>query len=264
MPLNVSYRHSPITEDRALNPAAFDQFADEYQALHHSSTKVSGEPPEYFARYKVDDVRRLWQPAKPAAAPPVILDFGAGVANSLPHFRSAFPDSRIICLDVSPRSLEIAASRFPRQAEFVCFDGKTIPLPAASVTIAFTACVFHHVDHAEHVSILRELRRVVEPGGMAILFEHNPFNPLTRHAVHTCPFDADARLITARAMKRRFREAGFSQVTASYRIFFPGWLRRLRPLERWLTWCPLGAQYRVVGRPVLRSVETIPSSRRAA
>lgn len=231
-----------------MDQAEFDQFADEYHALVDRSIKASGEGPEYFAAYKVQDVRRLWSAEHATKPAPTILDFGCGVAHSLPYFRRAFPDSRFICLDVSPRSLEIASTRFPGLAEFLWFDGKTMPIAAASVDIAFAACVFHHIDHAEHVPILREFRRIVRPDGFACVFEHNPFNPLTRHAVNTCPFDANARLITARQMKRRFRDAGFDVAQAHYRIFFPGLLRRLRPLEKLLTWCPAGAQYYVVGR----------------
>jgi len=256
-----------------MNQAEFDQFADEYYALVDRSIKASGEAPEYFAQYKVNDVRALYKDSRSrgdfgslAGCPAqTILDFGCGVANSLPHFRRAFPDSRIICLDVSPRSLEIAGQRFPGMAEFVCFDGKTMPVETASVTIAFAACVFHHIDHAEHVPILREFRRILQPGGFACVFEHNPFNPLTRHAVNTCPFDANARLITARQMKRRFHDAGFDAATAHFRIFFPGMLRRLRPLERLLTWCPIGAQYYVVGRVPRTAAElSLPQQPRQA
>jgi SAM-dependent methyltransferase len=231
-----------------MDQAEFDQFAEEYYALHDRSIRASGEAPEYFAQYKVKDVRSRWRADCPDHGAPTIVDFGAGVANSLPYFRVAFPESRIICLDVSSRSLEIAAQRFPGQAEFARLGGRGLPLPSASVDIVFAACVFHHIDHAEHVPILREFQRVLRPGGMAFVFEHNPLNPLTRHAVNTCPFDANARLITGRGMKQRFRAAGFVSPAIRYRIFFPGMLRRLRPAERWLHWCPLGAQYYVLGR----------------
>jgi ubiquinone/menaquinone biosynthesis C-methylase UbiE len=247
-----------------MDQAEFDQFADEYYALLDRSIQASGEPPEFFHQYKVRDVAAAWRNIHFDRTPETILDFGAGVANCLPFFRAAFPGCRVVCLDVSARSLQMAARRFPGEAEFVCCDGKSLPLPPASVSIAFAACVFHHIDHAEHAPILAEFRRVLQPGGLACVYEHNPFNPLTRYAVNNCPFDANARLISARRMRRRFRAAGFDTARAYYRFFFPGFLRWLRPLERWLTWCPIGAQYHVVGRVRQSELDTTPLLRRAA
>jgi hypothetical protein len=83
---------------------------------------------------------------------------------------------------------------------------------------------------------------------VAVVFEHNPYNPLTVHAVKTCPFDANAVLIPARALLQHMKQAGFSTLVRRYRLFFPGPLRALRHLERRLAWLPLGAQYYVAAR----------------
>ena len=114
--------------------------------------------------------------------------------------------------------------------------------------MALASCVFHHIPEVEHVPLLGEIRRVLKPGGVLFVFEHNPLNPLTRHAVDTCPFDEHAVLIRAASMLRRVRGAGFPDASVKSRIFFPHILRALRPLERRLTWLPLGAQYYVLGR----------------
>jgi hypothetical protein len=53
--------------------------------------------------------------------------------------------------------------------------------------------------------------------GAGIVFEHNPLNPLTRHAASTCPFDANAVLIGARTMHARLRAAGFGRISLAYR-----------------------------------------------
>ena len=219
----------------------FDRFADEYAQQHARNIRVSGETPEYFARYKVQDVARLCAARMPAR----ILDFGAGVGASVPHWRAAFPHSSLTCADVSSRSLAIASERFAQAAEYRVFDGVTLPFAAGSFDIVFAACVFHHIDAARQVPLLRELRRVLAEDGRLFMFEHNPLNPLTRHAVNTCPFDENALLISARTLRARVQEAGFARPRVAYRVFFPGVLSRLRAAERWLERLPLGAQYRL-------------------
>ena len=129
-------------EPRVLE-AEFDQFAREYQQQHAASIRLSGETPDFFAQYKIDDVAaRL---ARSGVKPRRILDFGAGVGNSLGPMRAAFPDSEITLLDPSSQSLDIASKRFPGQADFRPFDGKTIPYADGSFDLAFAACVFHHI-----------------------------------------------------------------------------------------------------------------------
>lgn len=221
--------------------AEFDQFAQEYQQQHAASIRLSGETPDFFAQYKIDDVAaRL---ARAGAKPRRILDFGAGVGNSLGPMRAAFPDSEITLLDPSAQSLDIASKRFPGQAVFRPFDGETIPYEDGSFDLAFAACVFHHIPQDLHVGLIKEIERVLTDGGSFFLFEHNPWNPLTTHAVRNCAFDENAVLINGRDMRRRMEAAGFSSPDIVYRIFFPRLLARLRPLERYLSGIPMGAQY---------------------
>lgn len=224
-----------------MNQAEFDRFADEYDLQHAHNIRLSGERPAYFARYKVQDVANICAPEKVSR----ILDFGAGVGTSVPYWREAFQKASITCLDVSLRSLEIARGRYPGIAEYRSFDGVTIPFPAYSFDVVFAACVFHHVDASQHVRLLGELLRVLTDSGRLFVFEHNPLNPLTRYVVNACPFDINAKLISAGAMRARLRAAGFTRISLAYRIFFPAALSFMRPWERVLTRVPLGAQYRL-------------------
>ena len=231
-----------------MEEVEFDKFADEYRAIHAANIRLSGETPEYFAEYKVIDLVAELRRTAPERAAPAVLDFGAGIGYSVPFFARHLPAARLTCLDVSRRSLEIGAARHAGLAEFVHFDGSTIPGEAGRFDIAIASCVFHHIPHGEHVHLLEEIRRVLAPGGLLMIFEHNPLNPLTRHAVNTCAFDENAELIAAGVMRRRMSAAGFAAPRIRYRIFFPRLLRALRPIEANLTWLPLGAQYCIAAR----------------
>jgi SAM-dependent methyltransferase len=228
-----------------MDEAEFDKFAAEYRAMHATNIKASGESPEYFAEYKIIDLARDSAALGALSAQARVLDFGAGVGYSVPFFARHLPEAQITCLDVSRKSLEVGAAQHGAGAEFTHFDGARIPYADATFDVALASCVFHHIPESEHVALLAEIRRVLKPRGLLFVFEHNPLNPLTRHAVDTCPFDENAVLIRAPKMRRRVLDAAFADARVNYRIFFPHALRGLRGLEPSLTWLPLGAQYYV-------------------
>jgi len=225
--------------------AEFDLLADEYHDQHAVNVAITGEAPEYFAEYKIADLAALVQ--SKALGATQIFDFGCGIGNSVPYFRKYFGQSALLCSDVSSRSIEIAQTRFPGKEQYVRI-GKNIPLPSNSQDIVFSACVFHHIPHDEHQHWLAELQRVTKPGGLLAIYEHNPLNPLTVHAVNTCPLDVHARLIRASVMRQRALASGWADARVDYKLFFPSMFKSLRPMERHLNWLSLGAQYRMAAR----------------
>jgi SAM-dependent methyltransferase len=235
-----------------MRKAEFDAFAEEYLRIHSGNIKITGEKPEFFAEQKICEAkRRLNIEGKSLESYTQVLDFGSGIGNSIPFLHTAFPNADIIAADISERSLFISASRFPNFAKTLLLD-KNIPREDYSFDFAFSACVFHHIDHTEHQFWLKEIFRVLKPGGYFAIFEHNPWNPLTRHAVSTCAFDKNAVLITRHQMIQIIEKSGFRVAQSGYTLFFPGPLRRLRWMERRLGWLPLGGQYMVLGHKELR------------
>ncbi|MDQ0561943.1 SAM-dependent methyltransferase [Rhizobium mesoamericanum] len=234
---------SMIEENRMQ--AEFDALADEYRIVHQENIAITGEAPEYFSEYKIADLAS-WI-SKHGIASARILDFGSGIGNSLPYFRKYFPESEINCADVSGRSIEIAQTRFPGNENYHRID-RNVPLPTGTQDIVFSACVFHHIPHAEHLHWLSELLRVTKPGGILAIYEHNPLNPLTLRAVNTCPLDVNAHLIRGRVMSSRALKSGWTTAQVAYKVFFPSALARFRPLEPHLEWLGLGAQYRMLAR----------------
>lgn len=224
-----------------MQAAEFDAYISEYEQQHRDSIRLSGEEPGYFADYKIRELARLaglWGMTSPA-----ILDFGSGMGSSLPGFRRWFPGNPVTSADVSGESLAFARRLHAGDEAQLLITENRIPAADHSFDLVFTACVFHHIDHDEHDHWLRELRRVTRPGGRLVIFEHNPHNPLTRHAVRTCPFDINAHLITPKQMRRSVTAAGWADAGCDYHIFFPAALAALRGLEPWLRRCGLGAQF---------------------
>lgn len=222
--------------------AEFDLLAEEYTSNIQAAISITGESPNFFSEYKVADcLEKLNSLGLPFNT---ILDFGSGIGNSIPFFRKYFPKSNLLCAEISKRSIEISKNRFPG-SEIYCLIDDKLPIAPDSVDVIFSACVFHHIPIREHLFWLSELLRVLKPGGILFIYEHNPLNPLTLRAVKKSPIDINAKLISANELIDEVIVAGFSRPTMVYKLFFPRWFSKLRFLERYLGQIFLGAQYRV-------------------
>ena len=92
-----------------------------------------------------------------------------------------------------------------------------VELPFEDNSVDFVAvCVYHHVHGTARKLLTREIKRVLTPGGLCCIVEHNPWNPVTRAIVRRCPVDADAEILTARTASRLIQEAGFQVLSADY------------------------------------------------
>lgn len=224
----------------------FDVHAKSYGDVLDSSISISGEDSSYFAEYKIRDLHyELEQFGRDTCAELRLLDFGCGVGTSMPYARRYFANAELNGTDVSQGSLDVAQARYGDLAQFPVMIGGELPIEASALDAAYAMCVFHHIDDALHVELLSKLRSRLKPGGILMIYEHNPFNPLTVRVVNSCPFDANAKLIRASLMTKRCRDAGFHDVRVQYRVFFPGFLKAFRFAERMLSWLPLGGQYYV-------------------
>ena len=76
-----------------------------------------------------------------------------------------------------------------------------------------------------------------------MVFEHNPFNPLTRIAVNRCPFDEEAVLLRAGMVEKMLGAQEDLSIKTEYLFFTPFKNELFRKMDRFLSWLPLGAQY---------------------
>jgi ubiquinone/menaquinone biosynthesis C-methylase UbiE len=212
----------------------FDRFAANYEEMLQASLPASQAEDPYYAEYKVRHMAaRMPTPSK-------VLDFGCGVGKSLPLLRQQFPHAELWGYDVSPDSLRLAQGAAPEARLTTDWQA----MPANGLEMILAANVFHHIPPAEQPSTLQGCRKLLKPGvGRMFIFEHNPFNPVTRRVFERCPFDAHANMIPRSHMLELCTATGLRVVRSDFTLFFPKQLAALRPLERWLGWIPLGAQY---------------------
>lgn len=220
----------------------FDQYAGQYEALIAAQTSFFDRDNDYFVRYKVERAKQLAGQSFADEAD-AVLDFGCGIGRAMPYFRAAFPNADVVGCDPSADSLAIAR-RENSDCRFFPMD-ELGPTPHFDLVLA--SCVFHHIAPAERQAALRYCHDRLKPGGHLVIFEHNPFNPVTQRLVSTCPFDADAVLLRMSETVHRMRETKFEIAETGYCLFFPSQLASLRPMEKYLSWLPLGGQYFVSG-----------------
>ncbi|WP_333504442.1 TylF/MycF/NovP-related O-methyltransferase [Nitratidesulfovibrio sp. 1201_IL3209] len=126
-----------------------------------------------------------------------LLDVGCGQMPYREHILSRKPAvTRYVGLD-------FATGKYAdRRQPDLTWDGTVIPLPDASVDCAMTTEVLEHCP--EPLAVLREIRRVLVPGGS--LFFTTPF----LWPIHDAPHDHHR--LTPFAMQRLLVEAGFEEV----------------------------------------------------
>src|SRR5688572_30303536 len=229
----------------APNPTAeFDEFAEDYDAALAEGISVSGEDKNYFARGRIEHLRRVLK--RLGESPSQVMDFGCGTGSATPFFLEWPTLQRLVGTEVSARSLDVAiASHASARAQFFLMSDY---LPDAKLDLVFCNGVFHHIPPHERAEAMQYIYHCLRPGGYFALFENNPWNPGTRYVMSRIPFDRDAVTLSPPTGRRLLKLAGFEIVRTDFLFYFPRLLKWLRPLEPLGRKVPLGSQYMVLGR----------------
>lgn len=219
---------------------SFDEYAKDYREIHNQNIGLTGVESEYFAEHKINEIKK-----HEVAESINFLDFGCGDGITSSFFFKYFSKSKYTGLDVSSDSILQAQSKRTSQAKFIHFNGTKLPFDDEEFDVVFVACVFHHIQFDMHQIILSEILRVLKKGGRLYIFEHNPYNPVTRRIVNTCPFDKDAVLLKPSYLKKSLLNARFNKVKIHYVLFFPrhSFFSLFHRFERFLQNIPMGGQY---------------------
>jgi len=219
----------------------FDRYARDYGEALAKGISLSGEGIDFFATGRLAILKAALE--RRGANPAKILDFGCGNGTAAPFVLSTFPGAEYAGVDVSEECLAVA-----RKSHGSCFRHLGEYAPEGEYDLVFTNGVFHHIPGPEQPGALDYIARALKPGGYFALWENNPWNPGARLVMRRIPFDRDAAMLWPAAARRLLRGADLAVELASFAFIFPRPLRLLRPLERYVSRLPLGAQYLVLGR----------------
>jgi ubiquinone/menaquinone biosynthesis C-methylase UbiE len=222
----------------------FDDFAAGYEQTLDEAVAFSGQPLAFFLDAKARHLAAASRARLGEAANWRVLEVGCG--TGLMRRRLGPLLGPVWGIDASLGCLAEAA-RAGERTRLAAADCRRLPFASGSFDLVLAICMLHHVAEAARDAALAEMVRLTRSGGLVAIWEHNPWNPLTRRLVAQCPFDRDAVLLSRAETKRRMRRAGLSRIDSHHCLFFP-WRGRLwQGAERLLAQVPLGAQFVVYG-----------------
>ena len=128
--------------------------------------KVAGQYDAKWAFYVEattrETLRRL--PMTPSAR---VLDVGCGTGELLRRLRAKYPQSLLAGIDPVPEMLAVARDKLSGSEDLRIGYADALPWRAASFDVVVSCNMFHYITHP--VEALREMARVVRPGGALVL-----------------------------------------------------------------------------------------------
>lgn len=230
--------------------AEFDKIAssEDFESWHRGVISGSGFSPNFFYEYKVKEVLRVLTKYN-IKLPQSILDFGCGMGGTAPYLRKYFPNAEIHGVDISEELIKTAKEKQAayniKYAALKHVDGVAkIPFDM-QFDLVFISQVFHHMPREEHFNALMACKDCMIPNGFIFVFDLNPYNPASRIVFnkHDKSLDKNANLIYPTYLKRQMKQCGFRISRLNYTLFFPKFLSIFAPLERYMSWIPMGAHY---------------------
>ena len=223
--------------------AEFDRYARSYKELLREPIRDRfARDPRFYTERKWILLREYFERRGRSTSSMSWLDVGCGEGDLLRYGQHAF--ERVAGCDSSSEMIQAAEGLQVRHQS----PPDKLPFGDAEFDLTTAVCVFHHVEPAHRLGLVLEMRRVLRPGGIICLIEHNAQNPVVRGMVKRIPVDANALLLKQRDCHDLFEDAGFRSLGSEFFLYLPEMLFRiLAPLETLGRKIPLGGQYAAFG-----------------
>jgi SAM-dependent methyltransferase len=222
----------------------FDSYSASYEVELNSAISFVGQDAKVFTEAKAHALLALARDRIGDLANASALDVGCGIGSIHSTLAPRFAEFHGV--DVSAGLIDVARANNDAVA-YQAYDGSELPFESNTFDLSFAICVLHHVPPARWEAFTAEMARVVRPGGLVAVIEHNPLNPLTRLVTLRCAFDEGITLVGRRRLKQLMRSARMTDRGSRYILFSPWRGAVVEKVERQIGGLPLGAQYIAYG-----------------
>ena len=106
-----------------------------------------------------------------------VLDLGCGTGTMAMLIRQRSPESAVVGVDGDPKVLNVARMKAAKAGLAIPFDealADRLPYPDASFDRVLSSLVLHHLTRDDKLGALREVHRVLKPGGGFHLADFGP------------------------------------------------------------------------------------------
>ena len=134
-----------------------------------------------------------------------VLDIGCGTGTLAALIKCVHPEVSVVGLDPDPKALARARKKAARAAASIQFDqGFSDELPYSDVSFdrVFSSFMFHHIHADERGKTLREVQRVLVPGGSLHLLDFESSEGEARgvlarwlHSIHRLKDNSEGKIL---------------------------------------------------------------------
>ena len=103
-----------------------------------------------------------------------VLDVGCGTGTLAVLTKRLHPEVEVVALDPDPKALARAGRKAAKASVTIRLDqgfADRLPYPSESFDRVFSSFMLHHLDRTAKGGTLREIRRVLKPGGRLFLVD---------------------------------------------------------------------------------------------
>lgn len=106
-----------------------------------------------------------------------VLDLGCGTATLTLLIKKAYPEAEVVGLDGDLRIIKVAKAKVAKAGldiSLVCGLSFALPYADSSLDRVLSSLLFHHLNGENKVATLREMLRILCPGGRLLIADLGP------------------------------------------------------------------------------------------